>query len=329
MDSRVCINFSEFFDGVCAQGMKNLECMAAIQLQLQTFTEKYRNVCRELERERAANRDAQERANLLESDVKRLKEAADPGASVARLELERERAAKERSGLLDNVKTLKKAVDQNAFILVLIDADADEYLFDEKYYHGDPAEGGKRAALDLRVAVREYIKKTKPHLTGFPIIVKAFASGHRLAESLTKARAFRVDNAKNGVFRFAAGFSEADDQFDFVLVGLENDRGNHKITSTFRHFAESPCCKHVVLGACHDNGYVRMLEKHVLNLEFVEKVTLLKSFQTAVDFASLPFTFTTMDSSPEKFDSGVNDFTHGREEGFIARLLVTCSPQRR
>ncbi|KAK7403758.1 hypothetical protein QQX98_010450 [Neonectria punicea] len=231
MDSRVCINFSEFFDGVCAQGMKNLECMAAIQLQLQTFTEKYRNVCCELERERAANRDAQEKVNRLESDVKKLKEAAHQDASVARLELERERAAKERAGLLDDVKAFKKAVDQNAFILVLIDADADEYLFDEKYYHGDPAEGGKRAALDLRVAVREYIKKAKPDLVGVPIVVKVFASGHRLAESLTKARAFRVDNAKNGVFRFVAGFSEADDQFDFVLVGLENDKGNHKIAS--------------------------------------------------------------------------------------------------
>lgn len=64
----------------------------------------------------------------------------------------------------------------------------------------------------------------------------------------------------------------------------------------FRQFAESPCCQRILLAGCHDNGYVRMLEKYNHNPAVVAKVTLLKSFQTGLEFAALPFASTTMES---------------------------------
>ncbi|KPM40587.1 hypothetical protein AK830_g5963 [Neonectria ditissima] len=300
MESPVCEEFNEFVDNVCAQGMKSLNWMATIQLQLQTFSEKHRNACRELERERAAKRDDKEKAERLESEVKGLRELACQNAYV-RVHLEKEqRLSWYTKGLvtflMSDVDNLKKAANHNAFVLVLIDADAEEYMFDEKYYQGDPAEGGKRAALDLRAAVQEHIRNTKPELVQVPIVVKAFASGHGLAESLAKNGLFTADNAKNGVFRFASGFSEADDQFDFVFVGVESSRGNHKIKSAIRQYVESPTCKHLLLGARPDNDYAQMLEKYLPNLEVVAKIELLKSFRTSPGLASLPFPIVTIGS---------------------------------
>ena len=51
-----------------------------------------------------------------------------------------------------------------------------------------------------------------------------------------------------------------------------------------------------MLAGCHDNGYVRMLEKYVHSPAVAEKVTLLKSFQTGSEYATLPFASTTMEA---------------------------------
>lgn len=64
----------------------------------------------------------------------------------------------------------------------------------------------------------------------------------------------------------------------------------------FRQFVNNPACQHVLLACCHDNGYVRMLEKFVHVPEIVGKVTMIKSFQTGNEFASLPFRSVTMES---------------------------------
>lgn len=68
------------------------------------------------------------------------------------------------------------------------------------------------------------------------------------------------------------------------------------MAGAFRQFVESPCCRHILFGACHDNGYVRTLEKYFHNPAVEKKVTLLKSFQTGKEFGSLPFISTEMDS---------------------------------
>jgi hypothetical protein len=186
-------------------------------------------------------------------------------------------------------------------------------------YSGDPSESGKRAAVDLKGAVQHYLKSVDSGLAGLPIVAKAFASGEGLATLLVKAGVATRGDSHQVLSRFTRGFSQAD-MFDFVLVGKGKDRADHKLMgmalvptlfpmltretrlilvnrpAAFHQFVESPSCRHVLLACCHDSGYVRMLEKCVHNSTIVQKVTLVKSFQTGGEFEGLPFHATTMDT---------------------------------
>lgn len=56
-----------------------------------------------------------------------------------------------------------------------------------------------------------------------------------------------------------------------------------------QHFQENPCCKHIVLGSCHDNGYVCHLDVIRSEGSMHDRITLLKSFQTGRQYGELPF----------------------------------------
>lgn len=56
-----------------------------------------------------------------------------------------------------------------------------------------------------------------------------------------------------------------------------------------QHFQENPCCKHIVLGSCHDNGYVCHLDVIRSEGSLRDRITLLKSFQTGRQYDNLPF----------------------------------------
>lgn len=177
----------------------------------------YRDTCRDLERERIAGRVAQEQAEIIDEKLRALEDSAA----------------------------------RSAFVLVLIDADTDAYLvcsldiedvpwscdgiadsfqFDDKYYRD--ADGGEHAAVDLRAAVRQHLQSIDGALAGLPIVVKAFASGDGLAYILSKAGIIKQGDAQDVVSRFTRGFSQADDMFDFVLVGKGKDRADHKLMGT-------------------------------------------------------------------------------------------------
>lgn len=106
--------------------------------------------------------------------------------------------------------------------------------FDDKYYRTDPADGGERAAVDLRAAVRQHLQSLDGALAGLPVVVKAFASGEGLAYILSKAAIIKQGDAADAVSRFTRGFSQADDLFDFVLVGKGKDRADHKLMGECR-----------------------------------------------------------------------------------------------
>ncbi|KAK0643759.1 hypothetical protein B0T16DRAFT_459868 [Cercophora newfieldiana] len=255
-------DFGLFVEKFQAQTEQNLGWMKAFFDQVSTLSQLYRDACRDLERERIAGRHAQEQSEKVDQKF----------------------------------RALEESTVRSAFVLVLIDADADAYLFEDKYYRDDPADGGERAAIDLRAAVRQHLQSIGGGLSGLPIMVKAFASGEGLAYLLSKAGIASQGQSQEVVSRFTRGFSQADDMFDFVLVGKGKDRADHKLMAAFRQFAESPSCRRILLAGCHDNGYVRMLEKFVHNSAVAEKVTLLKSFQTGSEYAALPFASTTMES---------------------------------
>jgi hypothetical protein len=71
--------------------------------------------------------------------------------------------------------------------------------------------------------------------------------------------------------------------FHILRSGAKHDIG------VLQHFQENPCCKHIVLGSCHDNGYVAPLDVIGSDSHLRDRVTLLKSFQTGRQYGNLPF----------------------------------------
>ncbi|KAK4155868.1 hypothetical protein C8A00DRAFT_31311 [Chaetomidium leptoderma] len=260
--SNISDGFNAWMGQFQSQMDGNMKHLATFNQQLSELAKMYTNVRRDLERERVAGRHAQQLTETMEGKLRVLEESTMRGA----------------------------------FVLVLVDADADAYLFNDTYYTGDPAEGGERAAVDLKAAVQQYLKSVDPRLAVLPIMARAFASGEGLATLLVKAGLAKSGDGQQIVSRFTSGFSQADEMFDYVLVGKGKDRADHKLMGAFRQFVESPSCQHVLLASCHDNGYVRMLEKCIHNPAIVAKVTMVKSFQTGSEFKGLPFQSITLES---------------------------------
>lgn len=75
-------------------------------------------------------------------------------------------------------------------------------------------------------------------------MVRAFASGEGLANLVTKAGVATPNESQQFVSRFTCGFTQADDMFDFVLVGKGKDRADHKLmgSSRFHAIPQVPLC---------------------------------------------------------------------------------------
>jgi len=116
------------------------------------------------------------------------------------------------------------------------------------------------------------------------VVVRAFANTEAVTRILGESG---VHEPKTKMTRFIQGFNQI--KFcDFVSVGSGKDRADEKIKALFERACTDPTCVHMVFGACHDNGYVRMLEQ-VHEPEVLRRITLLKSFQTGYEFKTLPF----------------------------------------
>ncbi|KAL4914636.1 hypothetical protein BDW62DRAFT_213286 [Aspergillus aurantiobrunneus] len=200
------------------------------KIKFEELSQRYRDVSRDLDRERRVARISQE----------------------------------DTEGLKQRFEELQECVERSSFVLVLIDADADGYIFKDEYY--SDVDGGRRAALDLRASVQAYLKRAHSELSNLPIVIKAFAKQ----------------------------FSQAFDTCDFVLVGSGKDRADEKIKGVFKQFIANPTCRHVVFGACHDNGYARTLENHQQG-DVAKKISLLYPFEIGGEFASLKFQSTKLE----------------------------------
>ncbi|KAL4883362.1 hypothetical protein BJY04DRAFT_184509 [Aspergillus karnatakaensis] len=245
----VAKQFSDWVSQTQDAEQRKAEEMKAFSVQIEKLDKDFRDVSNDLQRERVAARQTQE----------------------------------DSKSLMRQLEELQEAIERSSFVLVLIDADADGYIFKEAYYKDK--DGGRNAALDLEAAVREHLKSSHPELSSIPIMIKAFANADGLAHLLVKAK---LTKSSGSLIGFATGFSQAFDASDFVLVGSGKDRADEKIKGTFQQFITNPTCRHIIFGACHDNGYVRLLERHQ-NTAVADRVTLLPAFETGKEFSGLGF----------------------------------------
>ncbi|EHK19667.1 uncharacterized protein TRIVIDRAFT_130980, partial [Trichoderma virens Gv29-8] len=144
-------------------------------------------------------------------------------------------------------KEWKERQEKRPFMVALIDADADGYVFRDSYLTlGE--KGGESAADALFDELQRYMGE----LTGVPsnmdILVRAFANVSGLGQALV--RDGRLQDI-NQLRAFATGFSNRRVFFDFVDVGPGKERADFKIQENVKFFVESPQCKHLVVACGH------------------------------------------------------------------------------
>ncbi|GES66273.1 rna exonuclease 3 [Aspergillus terreus] len=125
----MAVAVAEQFSDWVSQTQKRVEEMKAFSDQIMKLDKEFRDVSNDLDRERVAARQTQE----------------------------------ESKSLMRRLEELQEAVERSSFVLVLIDADADGYIFKDAYYND--VEGGRNAALDLEAAVREHLQRSHPELS--------------------------------------------------------------------------------------------------------------------------------------------------------------------
>ncbi|CAF3487073.1 unnamed protein product, partial [Fusarium graminearum] len=240
--------------------------LQALSCQIQELVGKYDDAVRDLESERVARRFTQQ----------------DADESRAKYE------------------ELQQSMERSSFVLVLIDADADSYIFKDEYYAA--SEGGTKASLDLRDRVRSFLQANRPDLSDYPIVIKAYANEAGLSHFLVSSG---IIKAPRDLVEFAKDFTQASEYTDFLLVGSGKDRADKKIqgkrdssyhfllahaqAGCFKQFVKNPTCRHIIFGACHDNSYVRLLEDYCHDDSVVDRVTMLHGFSVGREFRDLRF----------------------------------------
>lgn len=163
--------------------------------------------------------------------------------------------------------------------------------------------GGKDAANQLWLAIRDYTSETFTNIHSPKIVARIYANVRGLGETLFKAGI--ID--KSSVFEdFVRGFNGGRLLFDFVDVGSGKDRADDKIAGKFSaiyiiimvfFFKQQTnkllsfptleilklnlfnChCQQIFLGCSHDNGYARLLEDNLADIELTRRITLLEGF---------------------------------------------------
>ncbi|KAH8757115.1 hypothetical protein BGZ57DRAFT_932890 [Hyaloscypha finlandica] len=200
--------------------------------------------------------------------------------AVLEADLESERDA--RRGWQDKATTLRErlsSLEQARFVLVLVDADADIYLFQEKYLSRD----------DFMTKVREYLVSLGPAMKDaktIPVIVKAYANLSGLAQACVRDK--KVGSAGD-MGQFWCGFTRRYPLVDFVDVGAGKEEADNKLREVLAFHIVNPQCEHILLACCHDAGYVPVLRQYAAQATLFERMTLLSAGVVRPDIGDLGF----------------------------------------
>lgn len=166
-------------------------------------------------------------------------------------------------------------------------------------------DGGRKAADELLVQIKQYLKELGLDVHGTDILVRAYANLRGLGKACVKHGTMK---ATADICLFANGFTRRQPLFDFVDVGLGRERADHKVrgtqlyndlympklmtlysVETFNFFVSQLQCKHVILGVCHDSGYVPFLERFAADESICDRITLLEGCQVGMGIRELGF----------------------------------------
>ncbi|KAK8064292.1 hypothetical protein PG996_008944 [Apiospora saccharicola] len=140
-----------------------------------------------------------------------------------KLDLENE--SQTRRSLQQEKKEWRDRQEKRPFVAVVVDADADDYVFGEDLLTGGE-KGGAEAADALFSAVQGYAQNKIRESPEVDVVVRAFANVTGLREALHRRRVTcDIDQLR----AFASGFNNRQALFDFVDVGSGKERADSKI----------------------------------------------------------------------------------------------------
>ena len=228
-----------------AQESKTASAPSQPPEQSNCSAEHFHTVCLDLERERIAGRRLQQLAATSWQKLEALKQATVSIVAVHRggsvlvadiyytdAQLVRPRAGRCRR------RCIRCKCAWKPFYSSSVQADSYARQFDAMLdFARGPTRCGELAAASLESTVQQYLQSVDPSVAGSPIMTKAFASGEGLEGLATLLAqlgiAGRREDAQTGLAKFACGFSQARDMFDFVLVGEDKDRVNSKLMGLY------------------------------------------------------------------------------------------------
>ncbi|OAK95704.1 hypothetical protein IQ06DRAFT_339359 [Phaeosphaeriaceae sp. SRC1lsM3a] len=172
------------------------------------------------------------------------------------------------------------------FALVLIDADADGFLFQDKYLT-KKAQGGEALADELMVRTREYLRPQFEDVDAFDIIVRVYSNLEGMANFLVK-----LDKVRNlGQLRaFSTGFCGRISTFDWIDTGVGKEGGAGRKVRENLAFYTSNCHLRHVLVACSPID----LPISLLSSLPLDKITLIESLPLPPAFTTLPLKITRL-----------------------------------
>ncbi|KAK7905751.1 hypothetical protein LTR67_000475 [Exophiala xenobiotica] len=196
------------------------------------------------------------------------------------------------SALHEQLLQVKKIMDRNPFVTVLIDGDN---LIFTKELLAKGEDGGKEAANSIFDSVNAFVADKLHHLDAPKIVVRIYANIKSLSETLAK---FKIVERSSLFEDFVRGLNSTRLLFDFTDAGTQPDATKEKICEQFHTSLYDCHCHQVILGCSNDTHYATLLEETIQDSTVLDHVTLLKSVPFEKEMAALKANFKTT-----KFDN--------------------------
>ncbi|KAI9655922.1 MAG: hypothetical protein M1831_004767 [Alyxoria varia] len=199
-------------------------------------------------------------------------------------ERDREFALRREPKYQENILRLQMLMDQDPFVLVLIDGDG--MIFREDLLNRGEA-GGQEAAQALHDSIVACIHTQHPD---FPsdtrIAVRVYGNVQTLGDACYKAGLLHRPSTFSD---FAKGFTGFKELVDFIDVGSGTMSTNVKVAETLRLHLFDYHCRQIFFGGSCDDRYTRLLDGYAADHTTLSRLSLLEGPPLSFAMQSLPY----------------------------------------
>lgn len=190
------------------------------------------------------------------------------------------------------INQLQSEKDKHSFSSVVIDGDCMPFT-DELVTQG--FEGGKKAAGMLRQTILEQLPELDPDMPHYSqVMIRVYANLKGLAKVYHDTQILKNVETLND---FVRGFNRGSYLCDFVDAGNGKECADEKVKENFELGLNDVHCRRVLLGGSGDNGYARLLERHLADSPKRSKILLIEGPPFERELADLQGSFQVLSLS--------------------------------